>query len=474
MKLPESFIKRMHQYFRKTGVPVEGFFESFDREPLRGIRINRRKVDPDKYEEVLGALGEEPHKVPWCDSGYYTVSESSGNDPYYHAGVFYPQEPSAMLPAQVIAAKPGDIVLDMCAAPGGKACRIGEDIRGEGLLVANEINEMRAKALLRNIERMGIGNTVILNETPEHLSARFKGFFNKIILDVPCSGEGMFRRDPQAVKSWEKFGPDTCIPMQYDILENAHLMLKPGGEMVYSTCTFCEGEDEVQIRDFLDRHHEYTIIAHPEIEGVSHSDEGFMRIWPHISDGDGHFCVHMRKSEDADVESMTVDKIPSYKQKRKDNYGFGKSREAYESFLNEILTDTSDYKGEFILHKDKVHILPVSERLFDGLKTVKLGLFPGEIKCTSTERLFVPSHSLALTLDKDKIRQDSFLKLDREDPRLTRYLKGETVNVTPDEKAELKKKGYIVIAAGEYPLGFGKLASDGSIKNLYPKAWRLI
>ena len=474
MKLPVSFEERMLKFFQENNISSEGFFESFDSEPLKGIRINRNKVSEEEYKDVLSDLGEEENPVSWCDSGFYTNSESSGNDSYYHSGVYYPQEPSAMLPAQIAAAKPGEYVLDMCAAPGGKACRLGEDLQGEGLLIANEINENRAKALLRNIERMGIPNAVILNETPSRLAEVFKGFFDKIVLDVPCSGEGMFRRDPNAVKSWEKFGPDTCIPMQIDILNNADKMLKAGGEIVYSTCTFFEGEDEERIREFIKEHPYYTIIPHSEVEGITHSEEGFMRIWPHLNKGDGHFCVHLKKSEDAEVETIELDKIPSYRNKRNDNYAFSRSKDAYESFLKEILKNTSVFKGNFILHKDKVHILPVPERLFNGLKTVKLGLFPGEIKCTSTERLFVPSHSLALTLTREMIREDSFISIARDDSRLTRYLKGETIVASPEEKAQLKKKGYIVITAGKYPLGFGKLAPDGSIKNLYPKAWRLI
>ena len=275
MILPDRFRERLDSYLKDNkDIPYEGFWESFDdTRDTAGLRFNLSKTTEDSLKDILKELAVTNDPVLWCDGAYYHTEENPGRDPLYHAGVFYPQEASAMLPAQVLNAKPGDIVLDMCAAPGGKACRIGEDLRGEGLLVANEINYERSKALLRNIERTGITNSIILNEDPENIAAHLPCFFDKILIDAPCSGEGMFRRDPQAVKSWEKFGPDTCIPMQYDILENAHLMLKPGGEMVYSTCTFCEGEDEVQIRDFLDRHHEYTIIAHPEIEGVSHSDE---------------------------------------------------------------------------------------------------------------------------------------------------------------------------------------------------------
>ena len=476
MRLPDGFTSRMNGFFDRAGISGAGFEESFDKEPLKGIRINRQKAEEVDYPGILSSLGLSADPVTWCDGGFYDTNESSGNDPYYHAGVYYPQEPSAMLPAQVLSAVPGDRVLDLCAAPGGKACRLGEDLKGEGLLIANEINATRAKALLRNIERMGIGNAVILNETPEKLAGRFKGFFDKILLDVPCSGEGMFRRDPNAVRSWERFGPDTCMPIQEEILECAHRMLRSGGELVYSTCTFFEGEDEDQILKFLERHPGYKVISHPEIKGVTHCGEegilpGSMRIWPHLSRGDGHFCVHLKKSEEEETETFSLEKLPSYKSKRDDNYGFGKSREAYISFLKEILKDPPKKIDGFLMHREKIHILPVNERLFDGLKTVKLGMFPGEIKMTSTERIFIPSHSLALTFKADDIRDDSLLSLNRDDERLIRYLRGETIISDEDN---LKKKGYLVIAVDSYPLGFGKISGDGSVKNMYPKAWRLL
>ena len=484
MIFPEVFVDRINQQLKNSSIPSDGFWESFDKEGLKGLRLNRLKVDEASYSQVINDLNEDVNKVTWCDSGFYIKNEQSGNDPYYHAGVYYPQEPSAMLPAQVMAAKPGDIVLDMCAAPGGKACRLGEDLKGEGLLIANEINENRAKALLRNIERMGIPNCVIVNETPAHLANKFKGFFDKILVDAPCSGEGMFRRDPGAIKSWERFGPSTCIPMQRDILENSHLMLKAGGELVYSTCTFCSAEDEDMILEFISNHPEYEVVPHPEIEGVTHAGEGSalpgsMRIWPHLSEGDGHFCVHLRKSADAVVEVNELDRIPSYKRKRNDNYGFGKSREALCNFIKEILIsdkarDYSEYiQDKFVMHGNKLHILGVSERLFDGLKLVKLGEFPGEIKTTTTERVFIPSHSLALSLRYDDIKKDSIISISRDDERIIRYLKGETIIIDFNEYPELKRKGTVIIAVDKYPVGFGKITSDGSVKNQYPKAWRL-
>lgn len=472
MKLPSVFENRMNEYFKSSGISPEGFFESFDKEPLKGIRINRMKVK--SFDAVLEALDIEKDPVTWCDGGFYTTSESSGKDPYYHAGVYYPQEPSAMLPAQVLAAKPGEIVLDLCAAPGGKACRLGEDLKGEGLLVANEINEDRAKALLRNIERTGLTNAVILNETPEHLCERFDQFFDKILVDAPCSGEGMFRRDPFAVKSWEKFGPEVCMEMQRGILECTDKMLKVNGELVYSTCTFCEGEDEDMILDFMEKHPWYEVIPHPELTDVTVCTKvpGAMRIWPHLSRGDGHFCVHLRKT--SAPEEPRFDYTFATK-KRTDNYSFNKSREAMLNFMKEILKDDA-YKtfrkkaeSQFVFHNNKIHLIPVNERLFDRLKVVKMGHFPGEIKETFDKRVFLPSHCLAISLDFDEIKDERKLVLGRDDERLIKYLKGETINIEGGPS-----KGYMVVCVDEYPLGFAKLQGAGSLKNLYPKAWRLV
>ena len=482
MRLPPEFTDKVLSFLRDQGISSEGFLESFDEVSPKGIRINRTKADPSSYAGILKEIDpdtEPCEKVPWCDSGFYIGSDTVGNDPYYHAGVFYPQEPSAMLPGQIAGAKPGEKILDLCAAPGGKTCRIGEDLGGQGLLVANEINESRAKALLRNVERMGLSGVVVLNEDPDNLASKLPGFFDKILLDVPCSGEGMFRRDPKAVGSWERFGPSSCIPVQRQILEAAHIMLKAGGEIIYSTCTFDTGEDEEQIASFIQRHPGYKVIPHPEVEGVTHAPEGSvlpgsMRIWPHLTRGDGHFCVHLKKDENESADTFSLDKLPKYKSRRSDNYGFNKAREAYENFMKEILNCYKGISGEFVLHGNRIHIMPANERIFDGLKAVKLGDYPGEIKPTTTERLFIPSHSLALSLNASDIRPDALLSFARSDERLQRYLKGETVTVSSEERAGLKKKGHIVIAADGYPLGVGKISPDGSVKNLYPKAWRIL
>ena len=476
MQLPESFVNEMNDFFsRYKYVPQEGFYDSFDKEPLKGIRFSRSKISSkDQEKALLSDMNEDITPVSWCNGGYYVNNEPGGKDPLYHAGVYYPQEPSAMLPAQVMAAKPGEIVLDLCAAPGGKACRLGEDMRGQGILVANEISFERSKALLRNIERSGIEGLVILNETPENIADRLPLFFDKILIDAPCSGEGMFRRDKGATKSYMNYGPKVCVPLQESILEAADKCLKEGGSIVYSTCTFCVDDDEGQIASFISRHPEYHVKAHPEIEGVTHAGEdsilpGSMRIWPHLSEGDGHFCVHLIKGEEKDLRSAEEYLI-------RDVVGSkDKNAEAALSVLDEVLSEGGREElltGRFVSHGTGLFKMTFDEKIFKGLKVVKTGLYVGDLKpLKSGKKVFEPSNSIALTLGKDAIRDDSYMSLGRDDDRLTKYLRGETISILPDDG--LKASGTIIVGIGSFPLGFAKINGQ-TAKNMYPKAWRLI
>jgi len=476
MQLPDSFITEMNDFFAShRDIADEGFFESFDKEPLKGIRFSRTKISSVEEElKLLDELGEGAHPVPWCDGGYYINNETGGREALYHAGVYYPQEPSAMLPAQVMSAKPGETVLDLCAAPGGKACRLGEDMRGEGILVANEISFERSKALLRNIERSGIIGSVILNETPENIAARLPGFFDKILIDAPCSGEGMFRRDKGAAKSYMNYGPKVCVPLQRSILEAADKCLKDGGSIVYSTCTFCVDEDESQISSFISRHPEYHVKAHPEIKGVTHADKGSqlpgsMRIWPHLSKGDGHFCVHLVKGEEKELKSAHELLFKGETDKK------DKTVSAVMPVLEDVLNEKGLQrllKGRFISHGTGVFMMTFDERLFKGLKVVKTGLYVGDLKpLRSGKKVFELSNSIALALEKDEIREDSYLALKRTDERLSKYLRGETISVSQEDA--LKSSGTILVGIDGYPLGFAKI-NGNTAKNMYPKAWRLI
>ena len=481
MKLPEKFIAEADSFFaRHKEVPSEGFYESFDKVPLHGVRLSRAKTCVSEHEELLKVIDhsfERLDPVEWCDGGYYLSEDpedtrKTGRNPLYHAGVFYPQEPSAMLPAQALSAKPGEVILDLCAAPGGKACRIGEDLKGEGLLVANEINYERSKALLRNIERSGITNSVILNENPDNIAGRLPGFFDKILIDAPCSGEGMFRRDRSACASYEKYGPATIVPVQKSILNAADICLRDGGEIVYSTCTFCEEEDELMISSFLESHQSYHIIPHPEIKGITHNADGTMRIWPHLNRGDGHFCVHLRKGEECGRKKVLSGFVRSSKPlKASERRGFDLARD----FLSEILTDEGFAKltkVPFTNHAGGVFLIDFDENLFKGLKVCKTGLYIGDSRLTSSGKsVFAPSNSIALALTREMVKPDRYLALGFNDPRLERYLKGETIQVT--EEDGITGNGTVVIGAGNAPLGFGKVGGT-QIKNMYPKAWRLI
>ena len=476
MRLPEEFKSRMKEELLSSGITEDGFFESFDEEPMKGIRINHLKVSSDRYESILNNMApdEVPSVIPWCDCGFYTRHESSGNSPYYHSGVIYPQEPSAMLPAQVLSARPGDVVIDLCAAPGGKACRIAEDLNGEGVLIANEISEGRAKALLRNIERMGVKNAVVLNEDPVNMRPILKSIADKIIVDAPCSGEGMFRRDPAATGSWQKYGPDSCSELQRTILESADIMLRKGGELVYSTCTFGIKEDEDQIINFINEHPEYEVIPHPEIKGITHAPEGSrlpgsMRIWPHLSNGDGHFCVHLRKGSSDENIREQLELYKSGKPGRNT-----KETDAVLRFMSELLTDEAfakfkerAYSG-LEIRGGHVMMPAVSSRALGKLNIVKNGLYIGELKAKGKEIVLVPSNSLALTFGISELKPESVIIYKYGDPDLIRYLKGETIISDPG------KKGTVVIAVDGFCLGFGKRSPDGMIKNMYPKAWRLL
>ena len=263
----------------QLGDEYNAFVEAYKNEAYRGFRINRFKISERNEEHMLKDFGKIA-RVPWTDTGYYYGEElKPGKHPLFDAGAYYIQEPSAMLPAELIDIHPGDIVLDLCAAPGGKSTRLAERLflaGGGGFLIANEYVASRAKILSSNIERLGISNAVVLNESPDSLETKFAGFFDSILVDAPCSGEGMFRKNPEAISEWSPANVELCAKRQRDILSSAHEMLKPGGCMVYSTCTFAPQENEENIRWFCDEF--------PDMELVEEK-----HVYPHRVEG-GTFC----------------------------------------------------------------------------------------------------------------------------------------------------------------------------------------
>ncbi len=480
MTLPDRFIERMTEYFStQTDSDADDFWRSFEEPAVYGLRLNRSKVPPEKDAAVLASLGTAIDPVPWCSSGYYADEKLSGNDSYAHAGVFYQQEPSAMLPVEILAAKPGEYVLDLCAAPGGKTTRIAEMLQGKGLLIANDISTERCRALLRNVERMGIDDAVILNESPVRLAGRFDAFFDKILIDAPCSGEGMFRRDPSAIKSWERYGVETTVKMQKDILIQADRMLAPGGSIVYSTCTFSEEENERMAEWFMAECEGYEIVVHPEVSNVSFSrvfaeEQGAIRIWPHRSRGEGHFCVHMRKKSSAPRKHST-EEVTSIE---RCGSGFAIPR-CVASFFEGLLTnDAADRFLQILRHSgylahDRLHYHGMSADLYRGLRAVKIGAYCGDIKNVANQPVFIPSSSLASALRPGDIRPERRASFERTDQRVERYLKGETVFVRDEEGHKLEDRAFIVVTVDGFPLGFAKY-SNHALKNHYPKSWRVL
>ena len=292
MLLPEKYINNMKDLL---GDEYEEYISSFSEPRLYGLRVNTAKISVEDFLKI------SPFKltpIPWISNGfYYSEEDKPAKHPYYFAGLYYLQEPSAMTPAYVLPVESGDKVLDLCAAPGGKSTELGAKLKGTGLLVSNDISASRAKALLKNIEVFGLGNVLVTCEYPEKLKERFSGFFDKILVDAPCSGEGMFRKDSKLIKSWESQGPEYFAPIQKGILKAAADMLKEGGYLLYSTCTFSKEEDEDNIFEFLNEREDFELEHIYEYEGFvrGYGMEDAIRLFPHHLKGEGHFVALLRK-----------------------------------------------------------------------------------------------------------------------------------------------------------------------------------
>lgn len=468
-KLPDAFVMRMRQLL---GSECDAFFASYEKERALGLRVNTMKVPAEVFaRENQETFSLRP--VSWCREGFYYEQESRpGRHPYHEAGVYYIQEPSAMAVVSLLDPKPGERVLDLCAAPGGKTTHIASRLNGKGLLVSNEIHPARAKILSQNVERMGIGNAIVTNEDSGSLAEFFPGFFDCMVVDAPCSGEGMFRKDEQARNEWSEANVRLCAERQQEILDNAAKMLKPGGRMVYSTCTFAPEEDEDGIAAFLERHPEFSVVClekdevpeglssgHPEwSRGHNPELQNTFRIWPHKSEGEGHYLALLRKNGTWTAEDGRKRKQPKY-------WNDKAGRSYVEEFLKKSLT-ASDHDAleegmdRLILFGDQLYQLPEGTPALDRLRVLRPGLHLGAFK---TKR-FEPAHALSHFLKPEQAV--SVCRLEPEDPQVLDYLKGNTV------KGEAGLSGWTLVCIGDYPLGWGKAVS-GTVKNHYPKGLRI-
>lgn len=459
IQLPELYQESMKTLL---GEEYEQYLESFEKPFSRGIRVNTRKWTPGECVSAMRRSGlcESLTPVPWISNGlFYEEGLKLSKNPYYYAGLYYLQEPSAMTPASVLPVNPGDRVLDLCAAPGGKSTELGAKLKGKGLLFANDISNSRAKALLKNLELFGIPNICVASESPEKLAVSYPEYFDKILVDAPCSGEGMFRREPDMVKDWLEKGPEYYGPVQREIVEQALKMLKPGGTMVYSTCTFSRTEDEEVILEVLEKHREMELIPVPRFEGACDGIglSGCIRLFPHKIRGEGHFLAMLRKKEKR--ERMPEGGETFLKENGKMPRQL-QNNEEFMEFMDKVpgLNDP----GRFFVLQDLVYYLPKDFTPQAGLRYLRTGLLAGSIK----NGRFEPSQALAMTLSEDTF-PDS-ISFSVEDERVIRYLKGETILLTDKEKP---KKGWCLVCVDGFALGFAKGAGM-VLKNKYYPGWR--
>ncbi len=452
--LPQEFLNKMKTLL---GAEYEEFLASYHRPRNFGLRVNVGKISPEEFQK-LAPFHLQP--VPWTENGfYYTLEEDNSvlpaRHPFYYAGLYYLQEPSAMTPAAMLKVTPGEKVLDLCAAPGGKATELGARLHGKGLLVANDISASRAKALLKNIEVFGISNAFVTNEMPAHLAGQFPEFFDKILVDAPCSGEGMFRKDPAVAKAWDAEKPFACAKQQKEIITQAANMLAPGGQMLYSTCTFSPEENEQVIAYLLDSREDMEVLELPQMEGFSRGIHlsRCVRIWPHKMNGEGHFLALLqKKGQKAAVKEEVTDRSAGNKKIN--------SPEMQE-FFQDITMPINWNRVE--IRKDQAYYVPEETKGRTGLTFLRNGLYLGEIR----KGRFEPSQSLAMALKKEEYA--SVVDLEASDERVMKYLKGETLEV--GDLHSTREKGWQLVCVNGYPLGWGKLV-NGTLKNKYHTGWR--
>lgn len=439
IKLPEQYTNNMKQLLQDE---YDEYLDSFNNSRVYGLRINTNKISVKDFLKI-NPFNLSP--IPWTDDGFYfDENDKPSKHPYYYAGLYYIQEPSAMLPAQVLPIDENDIVLDACAAPGGKSSKLANKLNGTGLLISNDISVSRAQVLLKTLESQGITNSYVIAEDINNIN--LDNTFDKILIDAPCSGEGMFRKEPDLIKSWLERGNEYYANIQKSIISKAINLLKNGGKLVYSTCTFSQMEDE----DII----EYALSICPDLKvlpikmydgfmpGLTDNTRNCVRLYPHKINGEGHFVALLQKGEIKNINS-TNDNIVAMPK---------------DEFFNNI---NKEYKnGSFVLRQDKLYFEPSIIINTKGLRILRSGLYLGEYK----HNKFEPSESLAMSLKSSEYK--NVLNLDLNDDRVIKYLKCETLDVK-----DKYVSGYVLVCVDGYPLGFGKVDKK-ILKNKYPANYR--
>ena len=450
--IPEAFLSRMR---RMPELDFEAFCAALESPAVRALRVNVLKTDADTVRALL-PFSLEP--LPFAENGFYAPLDKVGALAAHHAGMFYMQDPGAMCSVPAAAPKSGSTVLDMCAAPGGKSTQLAAAIAPHGVLVSNEYVPARCKILQGNIERLGCRAAVVTNLSTDQLADFYGSYFDLVVADVPCSGEGMFRKYEIAGEEWSEENVRLCAERGRDILQNAARCVKPGGQLLYSTCTFAPEENERQIDRFLDEHPDFSLLpVAPEIanitangvnfEDLSHDMRATRRFYPHVSPGEGQFVALLQKSIDAPVTPARADNALALSKKD--------AQTAWE-FLAQTLNTAPD--GRLVQLRDDLYLCP-------DIPLPPRGIFAAGV-CVGTlqKGRLVPHHQLFSAYGTDFRRK---LSLAADDPRVAAYLRGEEIPV-PELAGE---SGFAALLFEGAALGGGK-AVDGRFKNHYPKGLR--
>jgi len=454
-KLPAAFIDQMKRLLGEEG--FSNYLKALDQSVTKALRINLLRCPDGKAPCAIEGLGEE---VPWARGAYFVEGDARpGLSPLHEGGLYYLQEPSALSSASVLDAKPGERVLDLCAAPGGKSTQLAAMMQGEGVIVCNEPIPSRAQILSRNIERMGVRNAVVTCAYPAQLAPHFPCFFDKIMVDAPCSGEGMFRRQIEARDEWQENSPRGCADRQMEILEEAAKMLAPGGRMVYSTCTFNDTENEGVLARFLEIHPEFSLVSF-SLPGLPDASKGYLHLYPHEIRGEGHFISLLEKSTDApgfvDNSPFSFDKNERRKGRQELQRVKGKAAQAPQ--MPDVLAAGVEIK-RLHLAGDSLWALPEGidmERL-SGLRVLRTGLLVAH----SEGKRIEPDHALAMALSPGEAARSAALN----EAQALSYQAGEALDL-----GDLPA-GYTLLFYQGVPLGWGKQAG-GIMKNHYPKGLR--